>query len=201
MASLLCWHPGFSRVRSSIPPAPPPVNHDFDFWLGEWKMTNPDGRPAGMIELSPWRMVAGCSKTGRARRRTAGAMGKSLNAYNLGKKQWQQFWIGGGGGVSNSQADSSMAEWYWPAHVRRQPDSDGSRGRQMQVAPCASCGSNPPMVARRGRWSSTASTQKVADDVKEAGSCAIGLLVVRCVCGSRKRCALRTARWPQCRRR
>ncbi len=88
----------------AAPPPPAPVNHDFDFWIGEWVVTTPDGKPAGTsrIErvsgghglLENWQ---GAPPPGGAP--GSGGDGKSLNAYNAAKKQWQQFWIGSGGGV------------------------------------------------------------------------------------------------------
>ena len=89
-------------AASVRPPAPAPLNHEFDFWLGEWNVTTPDGQPAGTSRIES---VAG----GRALYENwegvlqpngqAGGNGKSLNAWNAPKKQWQQFWIGSAGGV------------------------------------------------------------------------------------------------------
>ena len=77
------------------PPRPlPPESRQFDFWIGEWNVTTPDGRPAGISKIEP---IAG--HTGLLENWTGagGGSGKSLNAYNRAKKQWQQFWVGGGG--------------------------------------------------------------------------------------------------------
>ena len=81
------------------PPPPPPVNHDFDFWLGEWKVTNPDGKPAGTSRIESVADGYGLLENWTGAPEDGGGNGKSLNAYNLGKKQWQQFWIGNTGGV------------------------------------------------------------------------------------------------------
>ncbi len=82
--------------------APPPVNHDFDFWIGEWDVTTPDGRKAGTnrIEavvggrglLEHWQGAA--QPNGQP-----GVPGQSLNAYDAATQRWRQFWVGGGGAV------------------------------------------------------------------------------------------------------
>jgi hypothetical protein len=89
-------------LAAQTPPAPPPANHDFDFWIGDWNVTTPDGKPAGTnrIEavaggrglLENW--IGAAQPNGQP-----GGSGKSLNAFNAAKKQWQQFWIGSGGEV------------------------------------------------------------------------------------------------------
>ncbi len=87
------------------PPAPAAVNHDFDFWIGEWEVRDPQGVLAGTsrIEsvagghglLENWQ---GAPPPGSPAG-TNGGDGKSLNAFDRSKQRWQQFWIGSGGGV------------------------------------------------------------------------------------------------------
>jgi len=81
------------------PPAPrplPPESRQFDFWLGEWDVTTPDGKPAGESRIESMANGAGLLENWTG---AGNYLGKSLNAYNLAKKQWQQFWVGTGGGV------------------------------------------------------------------------------------------------------
>lgn len=92
------------RAQSPTPPPPAPVNHDFDFWIGEWEVTTPDGKPAGTNRIEAvsgghglYENWQGAPPPGGAP--GSGGSGKSLNAYNAAKKQWQQFWVGSGGGV------------------------------------------------------------------------------------------------------
>jgi hypothetical protein len=86
-------------IAATTPPAPPPVNHDFDFWLGEWSVTTPDGKPAGTNRIESISNGYGLLENWSADPAAGGGTGKSLNAYNAAKKQWQQFWIGGRGGI------------------------------------------------------------------------------------------------------
>jgi hypothetical protein len=81
------------------PPPPAPANHDFDFWLGEWNVTTPDGKPAGTSRIESVAGGHGLLEHWTGDPATGGGNGKSLNAYNAAKQQWQQFWIGSGGGV------------------------------------------------------------------------------------------------------
>ena len=61
-----------------------------DFWVGEWKVLNPDGSEAGHNKIT--KVLDGCTIleewTGAGVSR-----GKSLNFYNPQKKVWQQVWI------------------------------------------------------------------------------------------------------------
>jgi hypothetical protein len=77
-------------------PALPPESRQFDFWLGEWDVTTPDGKPAGESRIESMANGAGLLENWTG---AGNFLGKSLNAYNVAKKQWQQFWVGTGGGV------------------------------------------------------------------------------------------------------
>jgi hypothetical protein len=80
------------------PPAPslPPEARQFDFWVGEWTVTNPTGKHAGNSRIES---VAGGAGVLENWTGAAGYTGRSLNAWNAAKKQWQQYWVGSGGGV------------------------------------------------------------------------------------------------------
>jgi len=81
------------------PPAPPPLSPEarqLDFWIGEWNVTNPAGQPAGQSRVES---IAGQAALLENWTGAGGFTGKSLNAYNAAKKQWQQLWVGSDGGV------------------------------------------------------------------------------------------------------
>ena len=86
---------------SAQTPAPvlPPESRQFDFWIGEWDVATPDGKPAGSSRIERIANGAGLLENWTGYPAPAGGNGKSLNAYNQAKKQWQQFWVGSGGGV------------------------------------------------------------------------------------------------------
>jgi hypothetical protein len=76
--------------------AGPPANCDsaehrqFDFWIGEWEVTTPDGKPAGRNSITL--EMKGCvvhehwSGVG-------GMRGESFNVWDRVSKQWHQTWV------------------------------------------------------------------------------------------------------------
>jgi tetratricopeptide (TPR) repeat protein len=71
-----------------------PENRQFDFWIGEWTVQTTTGQQAGTSKVE--RVLNGCALLENW---SGGGDGKSLNIYNVGKKQWQQFWVDSGGEV------------------------------------------------------------------------------------------------------
>jgi len=92
------------QSQSAAPAAPatpppqqpqlPPVNHDFDFWIGDWEVTvRATGKLAGhnKIEARHGGRVLVENYT------TPGAYtGMSLNGYDAGTKRWHQCWMDNG---------------------------------------------------------------------------------------------------------
>ena len=75
----------------------------FDFWVGEWYV-----RPAGTPATAPLtalpqsrieKILNGCVVLENWMPSPTAAGGKSFNAYNRTKKQWEQFWVDGVGTV------------------------------------------------------------------------------------------------------
>lgn len=81
---------------ASAQAALPPESRQFDFWLGEWDVTNPAGKAAGRSRIEAIAGGAGLLETWTG---ATGYSGRSLNAWNAARKQWQQFWVGSDGGV------------------------------------------------------------------------------------------------------
>lgn len=85
-------------AQTPPPPAPlPPEARQFDFWVGEWEVTNPAGKLAGRSKIES--IAGGAALLENWTGANAGFTGKSLNAYNPARKQWQQFWVGSDGGI------------------------------------------------------------------------------------------------------
>jgi hypothetical protein len=81
-------------------PAPPacvaPEFRQFDFWIGHWKVTNPQGVQVGTSEIT--RVSEGCAV--REQWQSArGQGGTSINYYDAADKQWHQDWVGGDGTI------------------------------------------------------------------------------------------------------
>ncbi len=67
---------------------------DFDFWVGSWDVTQPDGTAAGTNQIE--KILNDCALqenwTG-----TGGSIGTSLNQYDWQSKVWRQTWVDGQG--------------------------------------------------------------------------------------------------------
>jgi hypothetical protein len=68
----------------------------FDFWLGSWDVTGPDGSVAGsnLVEKAS----DGCALVERWTG-SRGGRGTSLNFYESATRQWHQIWVDNDGGV------------------------------------------------------------------------------------------------------
>ena len=103
---LLCVTSCFDPARAqTAPPQPPqqpppcksrPEYRQFDFWVGEWDVRNPQGQQAGTnsVQLILGDCVVFENWTG-----ARGGQGKSFNVYNAAKGKWQQTWVDNSGGV------------------------------------------------------------------------------------------------------
>lgn len=87
-----------SAQESGDAPAPKgctaPEHRQFDFWIGEWDVANPGGKPAGRNRIES--ILGGCALretwTG-----TGGSHGTSYNAWDRQRRRWHQTWIDDGG--------------------------------------------------------------------------------------------------------
>ena len=106
LAALTCVL-GAAHLAGQSPSAPcqsDPDSHRFDFWIGEWDVT-----PANTTTVVGHSIVqsvsSGCALLENWTAGNGGD-GKSLNAYNRGTRQWQQFWVGSGGAVTEYRESS-----------------------------------------------------------------------------------------------
>jgi hypothetical protein len=88
---------GAGPARAPAPCANDPERHRFDFWIGEWTVTTKTGGVAGSSVIES--VSGGCALLENWTS-LSGGRGKSLNAYNPQTRQWQQYWIGQDGAVS-----------------------------------------------------------------------------------------------------
>ena len=77
---------------------PPPCNSEafkqFDFWLGHWEVTTPDGTLAGENLITS--EENGCLVLERWSS-AGGGTGQSYNYYNPATEKWRQVWVSQGG--------------------------------------------------------------------------------------------------------
>ena len=104
--------PAAVSAPAPTPCAKEPERHRFDFWIGEWDVTVKSGGRAGTSSIQS--VSGGCALlenwTG-----LNGGRGKSLNAYNPQIHQWQQYWIGQDGAVSEfrtSKFDGTSLQFF-----------------------------------------------------------------------------------------
>ncbi len=67
----------------------------FNFWVGEWDVFNPQGRRDGTSIIQIFANGCGILENWTD---SFGGTGKSINFYDSGDQKWYQYWIGGGGG-------------------------------------------------------------------------------------------------------
>lgn len=92
-----------SRLHAQETPAAPaakpcvsPEHRQFDFWIGDWDVTLPNGDPAGFNRIEP--ILGGCALRENWKG-TRGVSGTSYNAFDRRRGQWHQTWVDDGGSV------------------------------------------------------------------------------------------------------
>ncbi|HSS20043.1 MAG TPA: tetratricopeptide repeat protein [Pyrinomonadaceae bacterium] len=69
----------------------------FDFWVGEWEVFNPQGQKNGTSVIQ--QIASGCGILENWRD-IFGNEGKSINFFDTNTAKWYQYWIGSSGGPS-----------------------------------------------------------------------------------------------------
>lgn len=64
---------------------------EFDFWVGTWKVTNPDGTAAGKNTIE--KVQDNCILRENWTSAKPGYTGTSQNFFNLKTQQWEQIWV------------------------------------------------------------------------------------------------------------
>jgi hypothetical protein len=87
-------HP--ARGKPATPACTDSEFHQFDFWVGQWRVTNPQGNEVGTSEVT--RVSAGCAVREHWHA-SSGGDGMSLNYYSREDGQWHQDWVGADGTI------------------------------------------------------------------------------------------------------
>jgi hypothetical protein len=96
-----------SATESAPPGCADPQARQFDFWIGQWRVTE-NGKLAGHNHIE--RVLDGCALVENWSSAQGGS-GKSLNFFDRSDGLWHQTWIDRGGGalfLSGRFADGSM---------------------------------------------------------------------------------------------
>jgi hypothetical protein len=73
------------------------AHHNFDFWVGQWVVTDTGGHVVGKSTIE--RIAAGCVISEHWQP-LGGLDGASINWYTAGDSTWHQQWVGGGGWIA-----------------------------------------------------------------------------------------------------
>jgi len=83
-----------AQQQGQAPPCATDEFRQFDFWIGEWEVTDPAGNVVGENRIT--RILGGCvlmeEWTGAGQSR-----GKSWNLYSAATRQWHQSWVDNSG--------------------------------------------------------------------------------------------------------
>ena len=71
-----------------------PEHRQFDFWLGDWEVTDSAGQVLGTNRIT--RVASGCGVLENWRSASNGNEGTSLNGYDPQSGKWHQTWYGFG---------------------------------------------------------------------------------------------------------
>jgi hypothetical protein len=99
-ASQTATQSSITPARGPIPCANAPERHRFDFWIGEWDVTTSPRKDGSKGGNSVIQSVSGGCALLENWTSIKGGQGKSLNAFNPLVHEWQQYWIGQDGNVT-----------------------------------------------------------------------------------------------------
>ena len=115
--------PSSAQEAGSTPPkrgCTAPEHRQFDFWIGQWSVTNAAGKHAGRNRIEP--ILGGC-----ALRETwtgaGGSNGTSYNAWDAQRRRWHQTWVDDGGLVLRLEGGLEDGKMVLTGETR---DSSGS---------------------------------------------------------------------------
>ena len=133
-AASFAW--AVAHAQAPAPACSAAEYRQFDFWLGEWDVYQPDGKKAGESRIEA--ISGGCALlenwSGQG-----GFSGKSLNSYDRTDQRWHQSWVDSSGSllvISGGLVDQRMVLVSVPAdplapgamhqRISWTPNDDGS---------------------------------------------------------------------------
>ena len=133
-----------ANAQSPAPPAPcsAPQAHQFDFWIGDWDVFEPDGKLAGTNRIE---RLYGCGL--HESWKSPELEGQSINTFDAKRGVWHQTWIdssssilvieGGMKGASLTMSDARLADKKDPKRINEiawTPNKDGSVRQHWRVS-------------------------------------------------------------------
>ena len=93
LAAIALTGSAFAQDTGASGPCQAPGYDQFDFWLGDWEVTSPDGTVQGRNVITS--EENGCLIVERWRS-TSGGTGQSYNFYDPVTETWRQVWVSTG---------------------------------------------------------------------------------------------------------
>jgi hypothetical protein len=86
----------FAQVAPPANPCQASEFHQFDFWIGDWDVHDPQGQRIGANRIESIENGCGVQENWTDRR---GLTGRSINVYRATSRTWTQLWTSAWGGV------------------------------------------------------------------------------------------------------
>lgn len=122
----------FADLVARAERAAEPCRHDdryraFDFWIGDWEVTSPEGAVVGTNQIAP--AESGCLLTERWTS-AGGSTGRSMNWFDPASGTWHQQWVSSRGGLIHYEGgpDASGAMVLEGTHTRPDGRTERTRG-------------------------------------------------------------------------
>ncbi|MEO0549286.1 MAG: hypothetical protein AAFZ91_05145 [Pseudomonadota bacterium] len=93
LAAIALTGSAFAQDPGASAPCDAPGYHQFDFWIGDWEVTSPDGVVQGRNVITA--EESGCLIVERWVS-SAGDTGQSYNFYDPATDKWRQVWVSTG---------------------------------------------------------------------------------------------------------
>ncbi|MFN7921786.1 MAG: hypothetical protein U0Q16_16925 [Bryobacteraceae bacterium] len=131
-----------TKMQTNLAPcAPRARRHQFDFWLGEWDVTDANGKPSGSEQIE--RAEGGClikeTFTG-----PNGGTGQSVSFYEKYTGYWRQVWMDPSG-----VAQDFYGEFTADGMVLRQVSYNGGQKTILEIVYAAQAGGTVNQSSRR----------------------------------------------------
>lgn len=122
----LATAPARAQQPAAQQPCSAPAHRQFDFWLGEWEVRNPQGQLAGSSRITS--ILGGCAIheqwTG-----AGGSNGESFNIYDRTTGKWHQTWVDNAGLLAQFDGGLSPEGAMILEGPGRSPQGDPARSR------------------------------------------------------------------------
>lgn len=127
VTALLLLLYSFSNAQSEVCPCCTADHKAFDFWIGNWEVTNPNGQAAGINTIE--KVLDSCIVKESWTSSNPQFTGTSTNFYNSQKHQWEQLWIDNTGNHLKLYGNRKGNQMILSSDPVTQPDGKENRNR------------------------------------------------------------------------